>query len=226
MFTPIDKETWPRREHFDYYRSLLPVGYCVTVRLDVTRFRAMLKKQGLKFYPAFIWCVSHTILAHPAFRMGVDKEGNPGYHDVLHPVYTVFHEDDHTFSDLWTEHDEDFPAFYRAFRSDVETYGGNHGIKGKPGQPGNFYCISAVPWLDYTGYTASVSGNRPPALFPVITYGKITGENGRETLPFTVNIAHAAADGWHTAAFVNDLQKLLDTATLSAPSPSSNPSIP
>ena len=214
MFTPIDKDTWPRREHFDYYRSFLPCGYCVTVRLDVTRFRAMLKQQGLKFYPAFIWCVSHTILAHPAFRMGTDGDGNPGYHDVLHPVYTVFHEDDHTFSDLWTAHDEDFAAFYRSFLSDVEAFGGNHGIKAKPGQPGNFYCISAVPWLDYMGYTASVSGGRLPALFPVITYGKITSENGRETLPFTLNIAHAAADGWHTAAFFRDLQNLLDGVTL------------
>ena len=210
MFTPIDPETWPRREHFDYYRSLLPVGYCVTVRLDVTRFRTVLKRQGLKFYPAFIWCVSHTILAHPAFRMGTDGDGNPGYHDVLHPVYTVFHEDDRTFSDLWTEHDEDFAVFYRRFLSDVETWGGNHGIKARPGQPGNFYCISAVPWLDYTGYTASVSGDRLPALFLVITYGKITAENGRETLPFTLNIAHAASDGWHTAAFFRDLQALLD----------------
>ena len=214
MFTPIDLNTWPRREHFDYYRSFLPCGYCVTVRLDVTAFRAMLKKQGLKFYPSFIWCVSHTILSHPAYRMGVDREGNPGYHDMLHPVYTVFHEDDHSFSDLWTEHDEDFSVFYERFQSDVETYGPNHGIKGKPGQPGNFYCISAVPWLDYTGYTAAVSGDRLPALFPVITYGKIGAENGRETMPFTINIAHAAADGWHTAAFVRDLQSLLDSVTL------------
>ena len=214
MFTPIDLNTWPRREHFDYYRSFLPCGYCVTVWLDVTAFRAMLKKQGLKFYPSFVWCVSHTILSHPAYRMGVDKNGNPGYHDMLHPVYTVFHEDDHSFSDLWTEHDEDFPVFYAHFQSDAETFGQNHGIKGKPGQPGNFYCISAVPWLDYTGYTATVSGDRLPALFPVITYGKITAENGRETLPFTVNIAHAAADGWHTAAFVGDLQELLDSVTL------------
>ena len=104
MFTPIDPNTWPRRDHFNYYRNILPVGYTVTVRLDVTRFRAMLAHRGLKFYPSFIWCVSHTILSHPAFRMGVDKEGNPGVHDVVHPNYTVFHEDDHTFSDCWTEH--------------------------------------------------------------------------------------------------------------------------
>lgn len=214
MFTPIDLETWPRREHFDYYRSLLPVGYSVTVRIDVTRFRAMLKARDLQFYPSFIWCVSHTILAHPAFRMAVDEEGRPGYHDVLHPVYTVFHKDDRTFSDLWTEHDENFAVFYRNFLSDTAVYGPNHGIKAKPGQPGTFYCISAVPWLDFSGYSASVAGAGKPALFPVITYGKVTEENGRETLPFALNIAHAACDGWDTAMFFRDLQDLLDAVTL------------
>ena len=79
MFTPIDPTTWPRREHFHYYRNILPCGYSVTVQLDVTKFRAMCRNNGLKFYPSFIWCVSHNILAHPAFRMGVDGAGNPGY---------------------------------------------------------------------------------------------------------------------------------------------------
>lgn len=214
MFTPIDLATWPRREHFHYYRNILPCGYSVTVRLDVTRFTAMLTEKGLKFYPSFIWCVSHNILSHPAFRMGVDQEGNPGTHDVMHPNYTVFHEDDHTFSDLWSEHDEDFARFYQRFLEDVAAYGDNRGIKARPGQPGNFYCISCVPWLDFTGYSAVVPGGQPN-IFPVITYGKATGEAGKVTLPMAINISHAAADGWHTAEFVNDLQALLDTVTLS-----------
>lgn len=213
MFTPIDLTTWPRREHFHYYRNILPCGYSVTVRLDVTRFTAMLKKQGLKFYPSFIWCVSHNILSHPAFRMGVDRDGNPGTHDVMHPNYTVFHREDHTFSDLWTAHDEDFSQFYQHFLADVAEYGNNRGIKAKDGQPGNFYCISCVPWLDFTGYSAVVPGGQPN-LFPVITYGKAAEEAGKVTLPFAVNISHAAADGWHTAEFVNDLQALLDSVTL------------
>jgi len=214
MFTPIDLTTWPRREHFNYYRNILPVGYTMNVRLDVTRFKAMLKEQGLKFYPSFIWCVSHNILAHPAFRMAVDKEGNPGTHDILHPNYTVFHEDDHTFSDLWSEHSEDFATFYRTFQADVAAYGGNHGIKAKPGQPWNFYCISCVPWVDFASYTSHVAGGGQPNLFPVITYGKSTQQDGKITMPMAINIAHAAADGWHTAHFVNTLQELLDTVTL------------
>lgn len=48
----------------------------------------------------------------------------------------------------------------------------------------------------------------------MITYGKATEHDGRETLPFAVNISHAAADGWHTSQFLNDLQALLDSADL------------
>ena len=210
QFTPIDLSTWPRREHFHYYRNQLPCGYSVTVQLDVTRFRAMLERKGLKFYPSFIWCVSHTILSHPAFRMGVDSEGQPGTYDRMHPNYTVFHEDDHTFSDLWTEHNESFPVFYQAFLSDVATYGTRHGMKARAGQPANFYCISCVPWLSFTGYASTVPGGQPN-LFPVITYGKAAEHQGTWTMPFAVNISHAAADGWHTAQFLNDLQALLDS---------------
>lgn len=214
MFTPIEQTSWPRREHFHYYRNILPCGYTVTVTMDVTHLRTICREKGLKFYPCLIWCVSHTILTHPAFRMGVDADGNPGTHDVLHPNYTIFHEDDHTFSDLWTAHDEDFPVFYETFLGDLAQYGGNHGIKARPGQPANFYCISCVPWLDFNGYSSSVSRGLPN-LFPVITCGKIsTASDGRQTMPMAINISHAAADGWHTAQFVQDLQVLLNTAVL------------
>ena len=215
MFTPIDLTTWPRRDHFAYYRGPLPCGYSVTVRLDLTRFLEVVRARGLRDYPAFIWCVSHCILRHPAFRMGLGPNGEPGHHDVLHPNYTVFHEDDHTFSDVWTAHDEDFAAFYRAFLADVAAAKTTHGMKAKDGQPPNFYCISCVPWLDFEGYTTYVPQGTP-ALFPIFTYGRYREEGGRTTAPLAVTIGHAAADGWHTAAFLNDLQRLLDTVDFPA----------
>ncbi len=213
MFHPIDLSTWARRKHFDYFRNTLPCSYAITVRLDITRFRAMLAKNGLKFYPSFIYCVSQTILSHPAFRMGLDSDGNPGYYDSMTPNYTVFHEDDHTFSDLWTTHSPNFSTFYQSFLADIRSYGNNHGIKARDGQPPNFYCISCVPWLDFEGYASTVSGFAPH-LFPVFTFGKWKVEGERITLPIALNIAHAAADGWHTAQFFNDLQALLDRITL------------
>ena len=95
----------------------------------------------------------------------------------------------------------------------METYRHVKAVKAKPGQPQNFYCISMVPWLDFTGYSAYTESGTP-MLFPIITCGKFTERDGRLTIPFCVNIAHAAADGYHTSMFINELQKQLDTITL------------
>lgn len=144
---------------------------------------------------------------------GTDKEGNPGYYDILHPNYTIFHEDDHTFSDVWTGYTEDFKTFYKNMRDDMETYKDVKAVKAKPGQPQNFYCISMVPWLNFTGYSAYTESGTP-MLFPIITCGKFTEHDGILTMPFCVNIAHAAADGYHTSMFINELQKLIDMIEL------------
>lgn len=88
-FTRIDRTTWERNSHYDYYTNLLKCGYSVTVSLDITKLHRQVKEKGLKFYPVFVYCVSKQIAVTKEFRMGRDKEGNPGYYDILHPNYTI-----------------------------------------------------------------------------------------------------------------------------------------
>ena len=123
--------------------------------------------------------------------MAVDGEGRPGNFDLTHTVYTVFHPDDHTFSDLWTAYDPDFGAFYAAVTADMAAYRDAKGPKLKPGQPENFFCASCVPWLHYTGYS-SVTPGGSPNLFPIVTYGKFQEKEGAVTAPCTLTIGHAA----------------------------------
>jgi len=141
-------------------------------------------------------------------KMMTDEKGNPGVWDVIHPNYTIFHKEDHTFSDCWSKYDDDFATFYKRIEADIEAAKKVRGIKAKAGQPVNFYCISCVPWLDYTGYAASTASDHVP-LFPIITFGKYTEDNGKLTLPLTLTIAHAAMDGWHTSEFFREMQKEL-----------------
>ena len=35
-FTPIDMNTWPRREHFHSFARMAPTGYSLTAEVDVT----------------------------------------------------------------------------------------------------------------------------------------------------------------------------------------------
>ena len=213
MFNYINTSTWERSEHFDYYRSKVVCGYCCTVRLDVTNLINELKKKSLRFYPSFIYCTAKIVNSMKEFRMGIDKNGLPGYFDVSHPNITIFHEDDHTFSDMWSEYNDDFMSFYTNTVNNMEKYKDKKGIKARDNQPANFFCISCIPWLSYTAYSTYATQDEPN-LFPVITFGKITETDGVSEIPFTINISHAAADGYHTSKFINMLQEYINNFTV------------
>ena len=213
MFNYIEMDKWERREHFEYYRTKIVCGYSLTVELDVTRFKKQVDNNVLRFYPAFVYCVSKIVNSMKEFRMAADENGLPGYFDISNPSMTIFHDDDHTFSDMWTEYYPDFKTFYANTVHNMEKYKNNKGIKARNGQPPNFFCVSCVPWLNYSSYTTSTPGGMPN-LFPIITFGKFTCDNETYKMPITLNISHASADGYHASMFFNDLQSLIDTIEL------------
>lgn len=209
MFQVVDVEKWERKEHFKYYTEQIKCGYSITANLDVTLFKELLEKNNLKFYPSFIYCVTYNVNLMPEFRMRLGENNQLIIYDIVHPNYTIFHNDDHTFSDIWSEYTSDFYKFYNNYKDDMERYSNVKGIKAKPTQPKNFYCISCVPWVSFTGYSTYSSGCTP-ALMPIITYGKYHEENGKWIMPFTVTISHAAADGYHVSKLINSIQMTID----------------
>ncbi|WP_411680919.1 CatA-like O-acetyltransferase [Clostridium thailandense] len=209
MFHIVDLEKWERKEHFKYYTEKIKCGYSITSNLDVTLFKKSLEKNNLKFYPSFIYCVTYNINLMQEFRMRWGENNSLIIYDIVHPNYTIFHKDDHTFSDIWSEYANDFYKFYDNYKYDIEKYSDIKGVKVKTNQPENFYCISCVPWLSFTGYSTYTSDSNP-SLMPIITYGKYNEENGKWIMPFTVTISHAVADGYHVSKLINSIQMTID----------------
>lgn len=204
-FERIDMVNWPRRQHYEYYTSLIKTSYQMSVMLDVTKLRKRCRKKGYRFYPSMIFAIMDAINSNESFRMAVDGEGQLGVYDICHPSYTIFHEDDKTFSDIWTEWHENFADFYQAAIQDMETYRDVKGVKAKSGRPDAFTPISCVPWTRFTAVAHDTPGPRQ-MYFPIITFGQYYKENERWLLPFSVFVNHAAADGYHTAKLINDIQ--------------------
>ncbi len=208
LFEPIDWEHWPRAPHFEYYTKGIRTNYAVTARLDVTALRGMTRTHGLRFYPSMLYAVMRAVNSQKELRMAY-RDGTLGYYEVCHPSYTIFHPDDHTFSDIWSEYSPDFPVFYAAVCRDMEEWRDVKGVKAKPGRPDNFCPVSCVPWLDFTAVAHDTSGPGP-MFFPVVTFGKYTETDGKWTLPLCFHIHHAAADGYHASVYFRQLQALLD----------------
>ena len=132
-FHLLDRAAWPRSEHFDYYIRTVKCRYDLTAHLTVTALRERGKALGLRFYPLLLYIATRAINANREFRMGFNEHGAPGYWDFINPSYTIFHDDDKTFSDVWSEYDESFPVFYQNVLHDMETYKDIKGVRAKPG---------------------------------------------------------------------------------------------
>ena len=161
-FTPINLQDWPRGQMFYYFSKMAPTGYSLTVNMDVTVLRKALKKEKLKFFPAYLWLVTKNLNKQTEFKIA-EKDGILGYYDVLTPLYASFHEDDKTFSLMWTKFTDSFQEFYHAYLNNQERFGDVHGVLSQPqtAPPENAYTVSCIPWVSFTHFAVHSYENKP-----------------------------------------------------------------
>ena len=204
----IDLENWPRGGLFKYYIDELRVVMSLTVDIDVTRLVEFVRQRRLKFYPAMIWLVSKAINSRDEFKYGWDKNGHLIKYDFVSPSYAVFHPEDGAFTKLVTEYSDDLFEFLARFARDQEASRNLRAVTGN--QPENHFDVSCLPWVRYRHADLHVF-DEGKFLAPVVTWGKYTEEAGRLTMPLSMNIHHAVADGFHLSRFFADIQNLLDS---------------
>ena len=209
MFHPIDTDHWERREIFYYFSQMAPTGYSLTVDIDVTRLRRVLKENGLKFFPAYLWLVTRNLNRQREFKCAL-KENVLGYYDTLTPLYALWHEDTHTFSFMWTAYEEDFLDFYRSYLQDQERYADHHALLAKPQlPPENAYTVSCVPWINFKHFAVHSYENKP-YFFPSVEAGQYQTHDGRTLMPLSLTCHHAVTDGYHISKFLKALQVDMD----------------
>ncbi|MDO5559947.1 MAG: CatA-like O-acetyltransferase [Oscillospiraceae bacterium] len=210
-FTPIDLKTWPRGQMYYYFSKMAPTGYSLTVKVDVTHLRNTLKQKNMKFFPAYLWLVTKNLNDQVEFKVA-EYEGQLGYFDTLTPLYASFHEDDKTFSLMWTQFDPDFNIFYNAYIENSRQYADNHGVLSQPQTPppANAYTVSCLPWVSFEHFAVHSYENKP-YYFPSVEAGRYYEENGKLMMPLSITCHHAATDGYHVSRFLEALQKDMDS---------------
>lgn len=204
-FERIQLDGLARREHFEHYRSQVPCTYSMTTKLDITA----LVEEKVRLYPAMLYLLTRAVNRFPEFRMDFDSEGKLGVYSEMHPCYTIFHRDSETFSNLWTEYTEDYPAFCRAYERDLEQFGSNKSMMAKPGVPVNTFPVSMIPWESFDGFNLNLEKGYG-YLLPIFTMGRYTRDNGRYLLPLSIQVNHAVCDGFHVCRFISALREMID----------------
>ena len=210
QFTPLDLRDWKRGQMFYYFAKMAPTGYSLTVDVDITRMLAACREAGVKFSPAYLWLVKRCLNLQTEFRIA-EREGQIGYYDFLTPLYASFHEDDKTFSLMWTEFREEFGEFYRAYLENQKCYGDNHGVlcQNQTVPPENAYTVSCVPWISFRSFSVHSYGDKL-YYFPSVEAGRYYESGGRILMPLSITCHHASTDGYHVKCFLDDFQESAD----------------
>ncbi|MFX4292026.1 CatA-like O-acetyltransferase [Streptomyces bohaiensis] len=205
---PIDLAGWPRRQHFEHYRTAVPCTYAMTVELDATAFAAALRRSARRTYVAQVWALATVVNRHEEFRMCLTAEGAPAVRPVVHPAFTVFNPARETFACVWTPYDAEFGAFHERASALLTEHAGATEFFPQGPPPPDTFDVSSLPWASFTGFNLNVRDGFDH-LAPIFTLGRYAERDGRTVLPLTVQVHHAAADGFHTARLVNEVQALL-----------------
>ncbi|WP_125152934.1 type A chloramphenicol O-acetyltransferase [Clostridium rectalis] len=208
-FNLINKESWDRLPYFNYYMNDIKCTFSITANIEITNLLMEIETNELKLYPILLYITSNIINKHKELRTSFDENGNLGYWESINPSFTIFHEDNKTFSNIWVEYLDDLRMFYTNCILEIKKYSNVKRLFAKKNQPQNIVPISCVPWFSFTGVNFNVcSYEKFPYLLPVITYGKYFKRNEEIFIPISLQIHHAVCDGYHATRFLNELQKM------------------
>lgn len=200
----IDINNWSRKSCYNNFINDTPCTYSMCVNIDITHLLTIVKNSDIKFFPTFLYALSNIINNHKEFRMSLDTEENLGYYDICNPCYTVFHKETETFTNVWTEYNENFNSFYKNYQYDITKYE-NDCENSKELKESNVFNVSCIPWTSFTGFNLNLQKGYK-YLTPIFTIGKYFESDNKTLLPLAVQVHHAVCDGFHVSRFLNELQ--------------------
>lgn len=207
QFEIIDLNTWPRKFYFDHYYEQVKCTYSITANIDITQLLSACKKTSIKLYPAMIHIITTAVNSIEELRTSHNAEGQLGTWNFMSPCYTIFQDDDKTFTNLWTPYSKSFSDFNGDYLVDIAKYGGIKKFIAKDNEPDNTFPISCLPWINFTGFNLNIYDDAR-YLRPIFTMGKYVQSDNKTLIPLSAQLHHALCDGYHAAKLFEKISEL------------------
>lgn len=205
MEHPVDLATWPRAAQFHFFRTYQRPHFAVTSRLDVTDLMVRRKAMGVSPYRGCLFAIGAGIHAVPELLMRF-RGGKVVRHDAVELSMTVPTATG-SFTYAYVPFHADFATFDARAKALIDAAASGMDLAANAGERDDLAYLSCMPWLDYSSLSNAMPG--PDDCIPRVGWGKITEDAGRFSMPMTLEVHHALADGAHVGAYFEAAQKAL-----------------
>lgn len=204
----IDLETWPRKAHYEHFRTFDCPRWDLCGEIDLTVFSARCKAEGLSVHHALIHAVTESVHAVEAFRYRI-RGDKVVLHERLHTRFTDMDKGSELFKLVTVDFRDDRHEYVAAAQAHAAAQTEPFPPESKEKRDDLVY-LTCVPWLSFTRISHAWDLAKDDCV-PRIAWGKFVVKDGRTTTPFAVEAHHAFVDGLHMARLFEDLQARLDT---------------
>ena len=200
----IDLETYPRRSHYEFFKSYAYPYMGITANVDVTELVNYAKAKGGSTFLACLWAAATAANAVPEFRQRIVEDGIVEYEhcDLGHTVPM----DDGTFCNCNTDCRrslEEFLVYGKEQESEAKKH---HGFIQPDEDETSLIFASCVPWVAFTQVIQPTP--IPADSNPRIVFGKYIHEGDRIKMPLSIQCNHALVDGRHAGLFYEKFEAL------------------
>ena len=205
--TIIDKETWPRQEHYDFFVPMSDPFYTLTFPVDVTALRAWCRANRQPFYPAMVYAVTKAMEEVDAFHYK-DRDGVIVRHDTLVPSFTDLKPGSELFHIVTLEAGEDLADFCR--RAKAASAAQTEFITAGPWAEDELIYFTCLPWFPITALT-NERDVVPWDSVPRVSWGRWEEQGDRTLLSLSLELNHRLLDGVHVGRFHQALCDWMET---------------
>lgn len=203
----IDMAQWDRKEHFAYFRQMDYPQFNVCAPADISGFIQHIRDRSLPFYYAMIYAVTVSANRVRNLRYRI-RGGSVAEHDRLHPSFTALDKDTGLFKYVTAEMYGDMDEFIQNAREKERAQKGLFGDGSNEARDDLLY-LTCLPWVSFTHVSHTIKLDKDDSI-PRISWGKYYTEGSRTLLPFSLQVNHALADGFHVGQFFEELRAFME----------------
>ena len=201
----IEMGSWPRAKHYDHFLHFQMPEYRITVPIDISNFRNVVKTNGWSFTLAMNYAVAYCANQIEEFRYRI-VDGRPVLYERIDTAFTYLNKETELFRTIvapLTSSMAEYVASAAKIAEKKEEYFDDE-------LPADVFLLTAMPWFSFTMCTHADEGDKRNGM-PLFEWGKYEIKEGREIMPFTVHVHHSFVDAVHVAKVVKLLQDYLDS---------------
>lgn len=202
--SPIDLETYPRRDLYEHFLTFeIPVA-TRTIQIDVTPLVAYVKANELRFSLALGFVITRAVNHVPELRHRI-QDGVLVDFDRIIPSFTILSEDRRLYFSKGVFSD-DFAEDYRINKEILDKAAKGLDQNVGSGNQGQIF-ITNNPWNSFTSLQFPYTSRF--ASVPVFGVGKMYKDGAATKVGLALQNHHGLTDGYHIGHFLHILERHL-----------------